>query len=77
MEKAVSRTYAISGFHCSGCADNLGESLGRREGVIKVDADYEQAQVEVRFDPERISEDDIREQIHLAGFEALERGNES
>lgn len=67
----TSKTFNIKGFHCTGCADNVSRALGRREGVIKVDADYEQAQVEVRFDSDRITEESIIEQISQAGFETV------
>lgn len=63
------KTFAIEGFHCSGCADNLGRSLSTLEGVIRVRADYDQAQVEVRFDPERATEEEIRARIHASGFD--------
>ncbi len=61
--------YPVRGFHCSGCADNLGASLSRIEGVIKAGADFDTAQVEVRFDPARVSDDEVREGIRAAGFE--------
>ncbi len=48
----------------------MSRSLGAQEGVIKVDADYEHAKVEVRFDSERITEESIIDQIRRAGFEA-------
>ncbi len=65
----ATKTFNIEGFHCTGCADNVSRSLGTQEGVIKVDSDYEQAKVEVRFDSDRITEDKIVEQIRQAGFE--------
>lgn len=65
----TTKTFAIQGFHCSGCADNLGRALSAVEGVIKASADYDQARVEVRFDPVRVTDDDIRERIHAAGFD--------
>ncbi len=71
MTTATTKTFSIRGFHCSGCADNLGRSLRRHEGVIKAEADYDRARVDVRYDPERVSEDDLRRQITLAGFEAV------
>ena len=71
MATTTTRQYRIRGFHCSGCADNLGSSLTRLEGVIKADADYDQATVEVRFDPERVSDDDIHTQIRASGFEPV------
>lgn len=65
----TTKTFAIQGFHCSGCADNLGKSLATLEGVIKARADYDQARVEIRFDPERVSDGDIRERIQASGFD--------
>ncbi len=67
----TSRTFTIKGLHCTGCADTVSRSIGIQEGVIKVDADYEKAKVEVRFDSDRITEDNIVERIRLAGFEAV------
>jgi copper chaperone CopZ len=43
-------------------------SLARLEGVIRADADYDQARVKVRFDPERVGDDDIFTQIRASGF---------
>ncbi|HZD23217.1 MAG TPA: heavy-metal-associated domain-containing protein [Acidimicrobiia bacterium] len=71
MATTTTKQFQISGFHCSGCADNLGASLTRLEGVIRADADYDQAMVEVRFDPERVGDDDIHRQIRTAGFEPV------
>lgn len=65
----TTKTFAIQGFHCSGCADNLDKSISTLEGVIKARADYDQARVEVRFDPERVTDDDIRERIQATGFD--------
>ncbi len=68
MPATTTRTYRIEGFHCSGCADNLAGALRRLEGVIRVHAEFERALVEVRFDPERISDETIEAQIDRAGF---------
>lgn len=69
MTAVRTTTYPVAGFHCTGCADTLGRSLGRIEGVIRADADYEAGQVAVRFDPERVGDDGLREGIRRAGFE--------
>jgi copper chaperone CopZ len=71
MATTTTRQYQIRGLHCSGCAGNLGRSLARLEGVVKADADYDQALVEVRFDPERVSDDDVHTQIRASGFEPV------
>ncbi|GMQ86544.1 MAG: hypothetical protein BMS9Abin07_2125 [Acidimicrobiia bacterium] len=71
MATAVSKTITVQGFHCTGCSDNLGSSLSNLDGVIRARADYDAGQVEVRFDPDRVSEDDVFEQIRTAGFEPV------
>ncbi len=71
MATTTTKQYQIRGFHCSGCADNLGRSLARLEGVVKAEADYDQAMVEVRFDPDRVGDDVIHTQISSAGFEPV------
>lgn len=69
MATITTKEFSVQGFHCTGCADNLGEALRRLEGVIKADADYVGGHVEVRFNPARVSDDAIREQIRATGFE--------
>ena len=70
-QRQTTRKYPIRGLHCSGCADTLGASLTRVEGVIKADADYDRATIEVRLDPERVTDDDIHSRIRAAGFEPV------
>lgn len=69
MATAISKTFTVRGFHCSGCSDNLGSALSNLDGVIRARADYEKGRVEVRFDPDWVSEDDMLEQIRASGFE--------
>jgi Cu+-exporting ATPase len=64
-------TLGIQGFHCSGCANNLSTGLSLIEGVIRAKADFDRAEVEVRFDPARVTDDDIRDGIRAAGFEPV------
>jgi mercuric ion transport protein len=70
MATATTMTFTVRGFHCSGCADNVQTALSNLEGVIRVKADFDDSQVEVRFDPDRATETDIRDQITASGFQA-------
>ncbi len=70
MTTATSRTFTVRGFHCAGCTDNLETALTNLEGVIRVKANFHDSRVEVRFDPDRASETDIRNQITASGFQA-------
>lgn len=69
MATATLKTFTVRGFHCSGCSDNLGSALSNLDGVIRARADYEAGRVEVRFDPDRLSVDDVKERIRASGFE--------
>lgn len=66
---ATKKTFAVTGFHCTGCANNLGSALNNLDGVIRARADFEEGYVEVRFDPDRVTEEDVRERIRASGFE--------
>ncbi len=69
MATATAKTFRVRGFHCTGCSDNVGSALSKLDGVIRARADFDEGQVEVRFDPDRVTEDDLREQIRVSGFE--------
>ncbi|MFQ5524108.1 MAG: heavy-metal-associated domain-containing protein [Acidimicrobiia bacterium] len=71
MATAIETTMQIEGFHCSGCANNLSRNLNSLEGVIKAEADFDSAKVEVRYDPDQITEDDLKHQIRATGFEPV------
>ena len=71
MATTTTETLGVEGFHCSGCSDNLTKALNSMEGVIRARASFDDANVEVRFDSDRVSEQDIRDQISTSGFEAV------
>jgi len=70
MATTTTRTLGVTGFHCSGCSENLSKVLGNLDGVIRARASFDDANVEVRFDTDRVSEGDLRDQIAKSGFEA-------
>lgn len=70
MATTTSKTFTVRGLHCSGCAENLSSTLGNLDGVIRARADHKEGRVEVRFDSERVSEQDVRNRIAASGFEA-------
>ena len=39
MATAISKTVLVRGFHCSGCADNLGSAVSNLDGVVWARAD--------------------------------------
>jgi len=55
--------------HCDACANAVTFALRRTDGVIRVDANHRTDTVRLRFDPERVNAEQIRERIRAAGVE--------
>ena len=66
---ATEKDFDVAGMDCSGCENRVKTALARVEGIIKADADYQTGRVAVRFDANRVSEDDLKERIRAAGYE--------
>lgn len=65
----VEKQVQVQGMDCSGCENRVRTALTRLEGVIKTEADSRSGRVGVRFDEDRVSEDDVKERIRAAGYE--------
>lgn len=59
----------VKGMHCAGCERTLELALTRLDGVLEAKPDREAERVTVHYDPERVSEETLREHIDLCGFE--------
>lgn len=69
-QMAIETTFKVP-MHCGGCENAVRTALQRTEGVIRATADHRRDEVKLRFDPERLSEEQIRERIRVAGFEPV------
>lgn len=67
---ATQTTLQIAGMDCSHCAQRLGQSLERAEGVIRAEVDAS-GTATVRYDETRISDDDVGERVRAAGFDVV------
>lgn len=59
----------LSGMHCTSCALNIDGELEDAEGIQSASTSYARQQVEVIFDPEKISIEKIRQIIKNTGYE--------
>ena len=64
----VSVSFNVSGMKCGGCEASLSSALLALTGVVQVNASHLQKTVEVDFDDQQISVDDIEDAIVGAGF---------
>lgn len=63
-------TLRLEGMHCGACAERIEDTVGRLEGVVSADVDFEQTRAVVVYDPRRISPSRIIAAIEDAGFRA-------
>lgn len=61
-------TLQIAGMDCSHCAQRLGQSLERLDGVIRARVD-EAGTATVRYDEERLATDELAARVRDAGFD--------
>jgi copper chaperone len=66
---ATAETLQVQDMGCPGCENRLKTVLSRAEGVVRAGADHRSGQVQVRYDPERVSFDEVRERIRSAGYQ--------
>jgi copper chaperone CopZ len=67
---AATRTAVVEvrGMHCGGCERTVREAVGALPGVEGAQADFVAEEVEVTFDPGRVSLEDIRAAVRDVGF---------
>lgn len=58
----------LAGLHCPGCAADIEHALRRIPGVTEVSVLFTAARATVRFDPGRVTEDQIRGALQHAGY---------
>lgn len=58
----------IEGMHCTGCSSRLEKVLNNLEGVENAKVSFEEKQAIIKYEEEKISLEDIKENIEDAGF---------
>ena len=61
----------ISGMSCQSCVNGITRIVRELEGVSSVEVTLEPPRADVRFDPARVSEDQIKAAIEAAGYQVL------
>ena len=63
-----SATLNVTGMKCGGCETNVKAKLEDREGILTLNVSHKADNVEVEFDEDKISLEDIKKVIMDAGF---------
>ena len=60
----------VSGMTCPGCAVHIHKALSTKAGIIEDEVRFPGDSATVKYDPEKISEEEIMEAIEKEGYEA-------
>lgn len=69
--------FKIKGMTCSGCESHVNNEVGKLEGVQEVKASYENENAVVKYDPEKVKEEQIVEAINKTGYKVVDKPNEN
>lgn len=69
----MTKKFKILDMHCSSCALTIDMDLEEVDGVKSAKTSYAKAELEIDFDPEKISEEKILETIKKSGYKATIR----
>lgn len=60
----------VEGMTCGGCAASVHQALAKREGVKSVEVSLEKKQAIVKYDPTKVTPEQLAEAINQTGFKA-------
>ena len=62
--------FDVKGMHCTSCSLNIDGELEEMDGVSEAETSYTKATTKVKFDPDQVTEDELRKVIERLGYEA-------
>lgn len=63
--------FDVKGMTCAGCEEHVKHAVNELEGIVNVDASFESAKVEVKFDKSKTSKEDIENAINATGYKVV------
>lgn len=66
----IKKVFKIKGMHCTSCTFSIDGELEDTDGVKEASTNFAKSQTEVKFDPEKVSEEKIVKLIKKAGYDA-------
>lgn len=64
--------FVVQGMNCNSCVARIEKSVGELPGIAAVKVDLSGGQVAVGHEPEKVTPEQIRQQIAAAGYTATE-----
>ena len=64
-------SFSVEGMTCASCEVHIKHVVNELEGIINVDASFENKNTEVKFDTSKISKEDIESAINSTGYKVI------
>ena len=68
------REFLVPNMVCDGCAEKIAGALTSMHGVRDVTPKVPQKRIRVRYEPEKVREQQLKDALTKIGFEALDAG---
>lgn len=69
--KHTVQNFNVLGMSCAACATRIDKTLNRQAGVIKAAVNYATATVQVEYDPQRCTPEQLRQTVQTAGYDLI------
>ncbi len=69
--KMAQQQFKIKGMHCKSCADKIEEGIKKLTGISEVKVSFPEEQAFIRFNPDQINLNRVKEVIKETGYEAI------
>ncbi|WP_338356896.1 mercuric transport protein MerTP [Yeosuana marina] len=67
--------FDVKGMTCASCEEHVKHAVNELEGIVNVNASYEKANAEVKFDNTKTSKEDIIKAIDATGYKVINKEN--
>ncbi len=55
--------------HCAGCENAVRTALRNTAGVVRAEANHRRSEVRVQYEPDQVTEEQLRARVRDAGFD--------
>jgi P-type Cu+ transporter len=73
----MTKQFKISNMHCASCAVNIEHLLNKKPGVIKASVNFATEKLNLEYESEKISLEEIKKEVKKIGYELYDEINEA
>ncbi len=73
MEASRASIIPVEGMTCSGCELNIEKAVKKLDGIIKVKADHQKGEVNIKFEKGKVNINDMVKAINKTGYKVIKQ----